>query len=939
MNQSVFDRKPILSVVMVVYNMAREAPRTLYSLSAAYQKDIAAEDYEVIVVDNGSSPAFDTSIFDELEGNFRAIRLDPAPRSPAHALNVGIAAARGDIIGVMIDGARIVTPGLLHFARMGVGLYPRAVVATLGWYLGMDQQRWSAEGGYNQDREDAMLESINWREDGYRLFEISAPDETTTDGWFGAICESNALFLSRKCWMELGGVEEMFDVPGGGFVNLDLVIRAYELPESRLVVMLGEGTFHQVHGGIATNAKHDQIDHSVSQWRAQYKAIRGRDWAPPTKGDRVYLGALPQPALKHFARSIVEPANAPPLGPDFNRDHWTLSWPPQAKDPVVDALVELAREQIVSRTFPAAVVVARMARQLAPDEPAVLIVLQMASAWVRGPADPNDLGPIWRVRYYIALGRAHAIMGHTNEAIAAFEAALAVDCPPTPALRVKDDLRRAILAIVKLRMPGPDFQTWLTWLHANIRPRLYLEIGVAAGESFQYARAPTIAVGVDPEPNLQVQLRAESHVFPETSDDFFSQQRLEIKWPSQPVNLAFIDGAHAFAQVLRDFVNVEARCHPNALIAINDTMPFSELSQSPAGQSNLHHGDVWKLVLCLKHYRPDLDIITLPASPSGLTLVGNLNPRSPTLRDNLDEAIARFEQYDFNAFQENQSGVLNIVPNEWESFERHFGLRLPGPADIPDDTSGRPMVSGSSRALYVDLLSRALTNTIYKDVSTRPDDGPEHDPESREIGSDWPANAHSMVGTLRMKNLAELTQRVLDENIPGDLIEAGVWRGGCCILMRGILAANGVMDRKIYAADSFEGLPPPNVEAYPADTGYDLSHFDQLAVSVETVKDNFDRYGLLDDSVTFVKGFFSDTLPTLDAGPFALIRLDGDLYESTYVSLETLYPKLSPGGFVVIDDMNFIPPCKQAVLDYRAKMGITAPMHRVDWSASWWRKE
>jgi O-methyltransferase/8-demethyl-8-(2,3-dimethoxy-alpha-L-rhamnosyl)tetracenomycin-C 4'-O-methyltransferase len=196
-----------------------------------------------------------------------------------------------------------------------------------------------------------------------------------------------------------------------------------------------------------------------------------------------------------------------------------------------------------------------------------------------------------------------------------------------------------------------------------------------------------------------------------------------------------------------------------------------------------------------------------------------------------------------------------------------------------------------------------------------------------------------MVGTQRIRNVAELTQRVLDDKIPGDFIEAGVWRGGCCIQMKGVLAANGVTDRKIYLADSFEGLPAPNVGDYPSDDGYDLTGFSQLAVSVEGVRENFRRYGLLDDQIVFVKGWFSDTLPNLNAGPFALIRLDGDMYESTYISLETLYPKLSPGGFVIIDDVNFLPPCKQAVFDYRAKMGIKTPLIAVDWCASWWRKE
>ena len=181
--------KPQVSVVVVVYNIPREAPRTLYSLSAEYQRDIAADDYEVIVVDNGSNPPFDAAVLEGLAGNFRLIRLDPAPPSPAHAINVGLAAARGDVIGVMIDGARMVTPGLLHFARAGVRIVPDAVVSGLGWYLGLDQQRWALECHYDQAREDALLASIGWPADGYRLFEIAALDESSVDGWFGTLLE------------------------------------------------------------------------------------------------------------------------------------------------------------------------------------------------------------------------------------------------------------------------------------------------------------------------------------------------------------------------------------------------------------------------------------------------------------------------------------------------------------------------------------------------------------------------------------------------------------------------------------------------------------------------------------------------------------------------------------------------------------------------------
>jgi O-methyltransferase len=156
--------------------------------------------------------------------------------------------------------------------------------------------------------------------------------------------------------------------------------------------------------------------------------------------------------------------------------------------------------------------------------------------------------------------------------------------------------------------------------------------------------------------------------------------------------------------------------------------------------------------------------------------------------------------------------------------------------------------------------------------------------------------------------------------------------------MRGVLAAHGDRTRRVWLADSFQGLPPPDAEHYPADQGDQLFTVDLLAVPLETVKANFERYGLLDDQVRFLPGWFRDTLPRAPIKRLALIRLDGDMYESTIVALEALYPKLSAGGFVVVDDYGAIPGCRQAVDDFRLAQGIDAPLERVDWTGVWWRR-
>jgi O-methyltransferase len=238
------------------------------------------------------------------------------------------------------------------------------------------------------------------------------------------------------------------------------------------------------------------------------------------------------------------------------------------------------------------------------------------------------------------------------------------------------------------------------------------------------------------------------------------------------------------------------------------------------------------------------------------------------------------------------------------------------------------------RELYLDLLVKTLTNVIYGAPSIQTG---QFDSKIREEGRDWPSVGHTMAGVARVTNLKELTQRTIDEHIPGDYIETGVWRGGCCILMRAVLEANEIRDRKVYVADSFAGLPAPKPDQYPVDAGDSLHTYRELTIPIEQVHANFAAYGLLDDQVVFVPGFFHDTLPSLEAGPFALIRLDGDMYESTIVALDSLYRKLSPGGFVIIDDYA-LGGCKAAVDDFRRDHGITSAINTVDWTGIWWRK-
>lgn len=239
--------------------------------------------------------------------------------------------------------------------------------------------------------------------------------------------------------------------------------------------------------------------------------------------------------------------------------------------------------------------------------------------------------------------------------------------------------------------------------------------------------------------------------------------------------------------------------------------------------------------------------------------------------------------------------------------------------------------------LYLDLMEKCLANTIYGDAPNDPWTGQTYRAGLREVGRDWPSQAHTMIGAKRLKNVRELTELAVLQGVPGDLIETGVWRGGASIMMRAVCKAYGDTERSVYCADSFEGLPSPDAEAYPADAGDDHSKYEQLAVSVEQVQANFASYGLLDDQVKFLKGWFKDTLPKLD-GTFAVVRLDGDMYESTIQAIEALYPQLSDGGYLIVDDYGAVEGCQRAIHDYRKAHGINDQMYQIDWTGVWWCK-
>jgi O-methyltransferase len=259
------------------------------------------------------------------------------------------------------------------------------------------------------------------------------------------------------------------------------------------------------------------------------------------------------------------------------------------------------------------------------------------------------------------------------------------------------------------------------------------------------------------------------------------------------------------------------------------------------------------------------------------------------------------------------------------------------------------------RSLYLDLLRRNLTRygmhermpsewplrrrMLFKAVNTLHSMRNDTGQYGRELGLDWPAEAETMIGMQRLTSLQHCVETVLAEDIPGDLIECGVWRGGACILMRAVLAAYGDEARSVWLADSFQGVPRSDPENYQADKGIRAEFAAGiLGVSEAEVKANFERYGLLDDQVRFLPGWFKDTLHGAPIDRIAVLRLDGDLYESTIQALEALYPRLSPEGFCIVDDYQVVKACRQAVTDYRTQHGISAEIVDIDGTGVLWRK-
>jgi len=289
---------PVVSFVMVVYDMPAQAQNTVKSLLWDYQAGVSPRDYEVIIVENESKNPMSQDFVEALPDNFHYyLRKEDRP-TPIYAVQFGASKAQGENICLMIDGARLLTPGVVKNILLGHRMHKSAVVTVPGYHIGSELQQEAVGNGYSIEEERAMMRSIAWPADGYRLFDIACFSGSCSRGIYMPNSESNCMSIPREIWAQLDGCEPRFDMRGGGLVNLDLYKRACETSGITHVVLHGEGTFHQYHGGVTTGGQAREIrDRFIQASKEQYRKIRGHDYASP-RTNPVYLGTLTQQVQK-----------------------------------------------------------------------------------------------------------------------------------------------------------------------------------------------------------------------------------------------------------------------------------------------------------------------------------------------------------------------------------------------------------------------------------------------------------------------------------------------------------------------------------------------------------------------------------------------------------------------------------------------------------------
>lgn len=498
----------------------------------------------------------------------------------------------------------------------------------------------------------------------------------------------------------------------------------------------------------------------------------------------------------------------------------------------------------------------------------------------------------------------------------------------------------------------------LSIIHRILKPNFYIEIGCREGRSLSIANCRSLAI--DPEFEIRSGLSAPTQIFAQKSDDFFNRSDLWQILRERP-DLSFIDGMHLVEYVLRDFINLEKCSKSSSVILIDDVLPRKIEWTKRIRDSQCWTGDVYRVIAILRQYRPDLEINIFDIDQKGLAVISNLDPLNNILSEQLESITTDLVKGKFILHSSNEiRQILNPQPVELlEDHLRNIYLRYPNRTNNAQPNYQIP---------YLNLLKKSLLNELYLDNELRIiylkrclNQGDSYSKEVLhnittyfsdtfnelrkarfegyflERNIENVGHSHTMMGRLRLDSLHQCLDHIRLQQVPGDFIECGVWKGGGCIFMTGYLKTYEMKDRKIYIADSFDGLPEPTMTQ---DMGMDLSKdiAPELAIPLDMVEQNFRNYDLLDDSVHFIAGWFKDTLTNSKIDKLALLRLDGDYYESTKDILIALYDKVVVGGIIIVDDYA-LKPCKDAVLDFFAERGEQIPRYEtIDWTGIWWYK-
>lgn len=294
--------KPLLSVIVVGYKMSRQLANTLFTLSSGYQLGVSEHDYEVIVVENSSNENFDESILPALGGNFHFFRREETGQTPVPAVNFAFEQCRADTIGLIIDGARMVTPRVIQYALMAARLSTHSLTLVPGYHLGHQEQQFNLSKGYDEEAEKRLLETVDWRHNGYELFDIATISGANPNGYLQPIMECNCLFASAESFSAIGYADERFTLRGGGAINLHMFRSLGMLKESKVVVLPGEGSFHQYHGGVTTS-EYAGLDDQHAAYSSQLQSIWNNEFHS-LRREPILLGAVTHWAQPYMQLSL-----------------------------------------------------------------------------------------------------------------------------------------------------------------------------------------------------------------------------------------------------------------------------------------------------------------------------------------------------------------------------------------------------------------------------------------------------------------------------------------------------------------------------------------------------------------------------------------------------------------------------------------------------------